>query len=63
MGDDIPIVIVLKAMGLESDQEIVQLVGLESELMDLFSASLEDCYNHGIFSAQQVFRTYLLQLM
>lgn len=27
MGDDIPIVIVLKAMGIESDQEIVQLIG------------------------------------
>lgn len=26
LGDDIPIVVILKAMGLESDQEIVQLV-------------------------------------
>ena len=25
IGDDIPIVVILKAMGLESDQEIVQV--------------------------------------
>ncbi|CAM9438711.1 unnamed protein product [Choristocarpus tenellus] len=27
LGDDVPIVIVLRAMGLQSDQEIMQLVG------------------------------------
>jgi DNA-directed RNA polymerase III subunit RPC2 len=48
LGDDIPIVVVLKAMGLECDQEIVQLVGLETEVLDTFSASLEEPYNLGI---------------
>jgi len=41
-GDDIPIAIMMKAMGLESDMEIVQLVGSEPEIVDAFSPSLED---------------------
>jgi DNA-directed RNA polymerase III subunit RPC2 len=53
LGDDIPIVVVLKAMGLESDQEIVQLVGSEPEIADLFSGSLEEPYYLGILSQQQ----------
>jgi DNA-directed RNA polymerase III subunit RPC2 len=52
LGDDIPIVIVLKAMGLECDQEIVQLVGSESAIVDIFSGSLEEPYNLGIQSQQ-----------
>ena len=54
LGDDIPIVIILKAMGLECDQEIVQLVGTEPEMVDLFSGSLEEPYNLGIYSQEQV---------
>lgn len=53
LGDDIPIVIVLKAMGLESDQEIVELVGYEPELVDLFSGSLEEPYLLGIYSRDE----------
>jgi DNA-directed RNA polymerase beta subunit len=53
-SDDIPIVIILKAMGLECDQEIVQLVGTEPEMVDLFSGSLEEPYNLGIYSQEQV---------
>ena len=53
LGDDIPIVVILKAMGLECDQEIVQLVGSEPELADLFSGSLEEPYNLGIFSQKE----------
>jgi DNA-directed RNA polymerase III subunit RPC2 len=54
LGEDIPIVVILKAMGLESDQEIVQLVGSEPEICDLFSGSLEEPYMIGIMSQQQV---------
>ena len=53
LGDDIPIVVVLKAMGLESDQEIMQLIGSESELMDLFVGSLEEPYAMGVRNQQQ----------
>ena len=31
MSDDVPIVVVLKAMGVASDQEVVQLVGSEGK--------------------------------
>jgi len=54
LGDDIPIVIALKAMGLENDQEIVQYVGTEPDIMDLFSGSLEEPYNLGIYTQEQV---------
>lgn len=53
LGDDIPIVVVLKAMGLESDQEIMQLIGCEEELMDLFVGSLEEPYLMGIYNQHQ----------
>jgi hypothetical protein len=39
------LVYILKAMDLEYDQEIVQLVGTEPEMVDLFSGSLEEPYN------------------
>jgi hypothetical protein len=47
-------VIALKAMGMECDQEIVQFVGTEPDIMDLFSGSLEEPYNLGIFTQEQV---------
>ena len=46
--------IVLKAMGLECDQEIVQLIGTEPEILDLFSGSLEEPYCLGVYSQSQV---------
>ena len=58
LGDDVPIVVVLKAMGLESDQEIVQLVGPEDDMQNLFAPSLEDPYALGIFTQQQAL-TYI----
>jgi DNA-directed RNA polymerase III subunit RPC2 len=50
LGDEVPIVIVLKAMGLECDQEIVQLIGTEPVLADLLTASLEDAHKLKIYS-------------
>ncbi len=50
----IPIVVVLKAMGCESDQEIVQLVGSEPDMMEIFTCSLEEPYVMGIYTQQQV---------
>ena len=42
LGDDIPIGIVFKAMGIESDQEVVQLVGTEPGMPSRFAPSLEE---------------------
>ncbi len=41
--EDINVVIVMKAMGAESDQEIVQLVGEEEELAMLLIPTIQDC--------------------
>jgi DNA-directed RNA polymerase III subunit RPC2 len=47
-GDDIPIVIILKALGIESDIEIVQLVGTESYILQALSYSLEEATRYRI---------------
>lgn len=51
--DDIPIMIVLKAMGLESDQEAVHMVGSEPEYATLLAPTLQECKAAGIFTTQQ----------
>lgn len=58
IGDEIPIVVVFKAMGLENDQEIMQFVGTEPDITDLFAASLEEPYNMGIYTQEQAL-TYI----
>mmetsp|Transcript_12576 Transcript_12576/g.38842 ORF Transcript_12576/g.38842 Transcript_12576/m.38842 type:complete len:1045 (-) Transcript_12576:245-3379(-) len=43
LGDDIPVVVVLKAMGMESDQEIAELVGAaDSHIANIFINSMEE---------------------
>ncbi|XP_046739859.1 DNA-directed RNA polymerase III subunit RPC2 isoform X1 [Diprion similis] len=54
--DDIPIVTVFKAMGIVSDQEIMQLIGTEEEYMRRFSASLEECHTANVFTQDQAIR-------
>ena len=46
--------VVLKAMGMECDQEIVQLIGYEDDIAELLSPSLEEPYNIGVYSRDQV---------
>ena len=53
LGDDIPICIVLKAMGVESDVELVQLVGSEPEIVNALALSLEEPVKLGIYTTQQ----------
>ena len=48
MSDDVPIVVVLKAMGVASDQEVVQLVGSEGKFSQAMAASLQECTSLGI---------------
>jgi hypothetical protein len=54
---------VLKAMGLECDQEIVQFVGSEPDLVDLFSGSLEEPYTLGIYTQDQVINHIHYQIL
>ena len=52
-ADDIPIMIVLKAMGLESDQEAVQMIGSEPAYAMLLGPTLQECQAAGVFTTQQ----------
>ena len=56
LGDDIPIAIVLKAMGIESDLEMVQLVGSEAYLVNSLALSLEEPARLGIHTQAQALR-------
>ncbi|KAL0874160.1 hypothetical protein Bca101_023865 [Brassica carinata] len=49
----IPIVIVLKAMGMESDQEIVQMVGRDPRFSASLLPSMEECISEGVNTRQQ----------
>ena len=51
IGDEIPVVVVLRAMGTLSDQEIVSMIG--SDLADLLAPSLEEAAALGIHSMEQ----------
>ena len=51
--DGIPVVVVFKAMGVVSDQEIVQLIGSEDEVLSVFAPSLEEGANLKIFTQLQ----------
>lgn len=51
--DNIPVVVVFKAMGVIADQEIVQLIGSEEEVLSVFAPSLEECASLKIFTQLQ----------
>lgn len=52
-SEDIPVVVVFKAMGMTADQEIVQLVGSNEEILSYFAPSIEECANLKIFTQLQ----------
>ena len=56
LGDEVSIVLILKAMGMECDKEIVDMVGNEKEIVDAIALSLEDCAKHGIRTQKQALR-------
>lgn len=45
-------------MGVESDQEIVQMIGTEEHVMAAFAPSLEECQKAQIFTQTQVHSSY-----
>nr|XP_034983724.1 DNA-directed RNA polymerase III subunit RPC2 [Zootoca vivipara] len=56
LSEDIPIAIIFKAMGVESDQEIVQMIGTEEHVMAAFGPSLEECQKAQIFTQMQALK-------
>ncbi|EEQ34008.1 DNA-directed RNA polymerase III complex subunit Rpc2 [Microsporum canis] len=54
LNDDIPIVILLKAMGIQSDKEMLLLVaGVDLEYQEDFAINFEEAIKLGIFTQQQ----------
>ena len=47
---DIPVAIVFKAMGVECDQEIVQMVGCEEKTIAALAPCLEECHRAQVFT-------------
>ncbi|XP_019643949.1 PREDICTED: DNA-directed RNA polymerase III subunit RPC2-like [Branchiostoma belcheri] len=54
--EDIPIAIAFKAMGVESDQEIVQLIGTDVRTMAAVAPCLEECHKAQVFTQKQALR-------
>ncbi|GMN33778.1 hypothetical protein TIFTF001_048290, partial [Ficus carica] len=49
----IPIMVVMKAMGMESDQEVIQMLGRDPRYGALLMPSLEECAKEGIYTQEQ----------
>lgn len=45
---------IFKGYGIQSDQEIAELVGYEDDILECLSASIEACHGLGIFTQIQV---------
>ncbi len=56
LGDDIPIAVIFKAMGVQSDLEMAQLVGSEPEIIDCLALSMEQPVTLGIYTQLQALR-------
>lgn len=51
--ENIPVVVLFKAMGVVTDQEIVQLVGSSEDILSSFAPSLEECASLKVFTQMQ----------
>ncbi|XP_059652045.1 DNA-directed RNA polymerase III subunit 2 [Cornus florida] len=49
----VPIMVVMKAMGMESDQEVVQMVGRDPRYSALLLPSIEECASHNVYTQEQ----------
>lgn len=49
----VPIMVVMKAMGMESDQEVVQMLGRDPRYGALLLPSMEECASHHVYTQQQ----------
>ena len=56
LADDVPAAIIFKAMGIVSDQEIVQMIGTDDHIMTAFAPSLEECHRASVYTQNQALR-------
>jgi len=50
IGDDVPVGVVFRALGVTSDLDIVTMVGCETEIQDAMAQSLEEAVELGVFT-------------
>ncbi|KAG1714218.1 DNA-directed RNA polymerase III subunit RPC2 [Nymphon striatum] len=62
LTEEVPVVIVFKAMGFETDQEIEQMVGPESHISNKLLESISECTKARIFTQKQAL-TYIASKM
>ncbi|KAL3881750.1 hypothetical protein ACJMK2_028145, partial [Sinanodonta woodiana] len=55
-SEDIPVAIIFKAMGIECEQEIVQMIGSEEEVFSAVAPCLEECHKAQVFSQLQALK-------
>ncbi|XP_064629058.1 DNA-directed RNA polymerase III subunit RPC2-like [Lineus longissimus] len=55
-SEDIPVVIAFKAMGVESDQEIVQMIGSEEAILASLAPCIEECHKAQVFTQIQALK-------
>ncbi|XP_069128517.1 DNA-directed RNA polymerase III subunit RPC2-like isoform X2 [Argopecten irradians] len=55
-AEDIPVAIAFKAMGIECDQEIVQMIGSEEEVLTAIAPCLEECHRAQVFTQTQALK-------
>jgi DNA-directed RNA polymerase III subunit RPC2 len=48
------VIIVFKGMGIESDQEIVQMIGTEEKFLAALAPCIEECHRAGVSTQTQV---------
>lgn len=56
LQDEVLITVVLRAMGIESDQEMVQLIGTEDIVLQTLVPSIEECHRLNVFTQQQAIK-------
>ena len=52
-AEDIPAIITLRAMGVETDQEAMQLVGPEYSVESMLAPSIRECAHQGVYTCQE----------
>lgn len=55
-NEGVNLAVVFRALGVETDMEIMQFVGVEAQFVDAMSQTMDDCAQYGIFTAKQALR-------
>eukprot|EP00055_Hartaetosiga_balthica_P008684 m.33093 g.33093 ORF g.33093 m.33093 type:complete len:1147 (-) comp6431_c1_seq1:218-3658(-) len=56
LAEEVPLLVIVKAMGMTSDQEFMQMVGCDHASLETLGPSLQQCADLGIFTQAQALR-------